>query len=211
MPKIYDWTQVEVDVRVGKLNLKEIAAKHGVSYSGLRKKVNERGWTPDLTVAVQAATRTELAKQAQKRLVVTKPLTPEDEKLVAAQVAAEVERDARMADSAIDAAVLENVAVINRHRAIAGTLMKLTGQLAQEVKTLTEGEKDPFKRQLTLGDRVDAARKLSQTVATIVDIERKAHNLDAASPSDDTVVELVRSLQGSTLPVIQKDPEQDDR
>jgi len=211
MPKIYDWTQVEADVRVGKLNLKEIAAKHGVSYSGLRKKVNERGWTPDLTVAVQAATRTELAKQAQKRLVPTKPLAPEDEKIVAAQVAAEVERDARMADSAIDAAVLENVAVINRHRAIAGTLMKLTGQLAQEVKTLTEDEQDPVKRLLTLGDRVDAARKLSQTVATIVDIERKAHNLDAAGPSDDTVVELVRSLQGSTLPVIQKDPEQDDR
>lgn len=209
MASSIDWTPIEADYRIGKLSVKAIAAKHGVSYSGLRKKAQECGWTQDLTPVVQAATRAELTKQAQQRAQKAAkeppptPAKPTDADVVAQSAAQEV----KVLASAIDAAVIENVAVINRHRSMADSLMRLAGTLAQEVQTLTSEAQDKKDLLETLGDRVDAVRKLSQTVATVVDIERKAHNLDAQPAGDDAIGDLIRSLQGSSLPVVADDPE----
>ena len=231
-----DWTPIEVDYRIGKMSMKAIAAKHGVAYSGVRKKVIDEGWTQDLTPMVQAATRAELTKQSRERAEKAKAekmaeqaakkaeqaeksqeqarqkvIQQEESKPSDADVvAASSSEDVATITSAIDAAVIENVAVINRHRNMADALMRLVGTLAAEVKTLTDDEQDPDKRRESLGDRVDAVRKLSQTVATVVDVERKAHNLDEKAGSEDSLAEFIRSLQGSSLPIVHHDPEADE-
>jgi hypothetical protein len=207
MPKRIDWTPIEADVRIGKLSLEHIAKKHAVSYSGLRMQIKQRGWTPDLTPAVQAATRAELAQQATRRARLQQDQEHTDQHGAQVQQAARAE--VKVITSAIDAAVAENVAIINRHRSMSDALMRLVGSLADEVKVLTDTADDPELKSKTLGERVDAVRKLSQTVATVVDVERKAHSLDTQAPAEDKLTELVRALQGSSLPIVAVDPEMD--
>ena len=207
-----DWTPIEVDYRIGKMSMKAIATKHGVAYSGLRKRAIDEGWTQDLTPMVQAATRAELTKQSHERAKKAKkaaetPTQRHDKPSDADVVAITACEDVAVITSSIDAAVLENVAVINRHRKMADALMRLVGRLANEVKTLTDDEQDPNRRRESLGDRVDAVRKLSQTVATVVDVERKAHNLDEKAGTEDSLAEFIRGLQGSSLPIVHQDPE----
>ena len=229
MPKEIDWNPIEADYRIGKLAVKAIALKHGVSYSGLRHKAAEAGWTQDLTTVVQAATRAKLTEQARERA--TKAAAPKPEPKPAAKPAKSAKRGAQVAakltddqlvehsasedvaviTGAIDAAVAENVKVINRHRGMADSLMRLVGSLADEVKALTDEDDNPARKAATLGDRVDAVRKLSQTVATVVDVERKAHNLDQQVGNEDNLAEFIKTLQGSSLPIVQDDPEAADR
>ena len=215
MPRDIDWSPIEADYRIGKMSVKAIAAKHGVAYSGVRRRAEEHGWTQDLTPVVQAATRAELTKQAQQRAAKPKPdpkpEQPATEKPSDASVVADaMGKEVRVITSAIDAAVAENVHVINRHRKTADSLMRLVELLAEEVNTLTNGNNHPERGEITLGDRVDAVRKLSQTVATVVDVERRAHNLDDKTTDDDSLAALIRSIQGSSLPIVVNDPEADE-
>ena len=187
-----DWMPIEVEVRLGKMTRAAIAEKFQVSYSRLRKKCEEEGWEADLTPVVQAATRAELTRQARQRV----------EGDVANQVDA--------ITSGIDAAVAENVKIINRHRAMSGALLDLVDGLGTEIKALTASADTDVKKALSIGDRVDAVRKLSQTVATVVQVERQAYSLDEKTNNSDAgqVMDWFKSLNGATVPVVQDDPEQ---
>jgi hypothetical protein len=180
--RLIDWDPVEVDVRLGKLDKTAIAEKHCVSYSGLRAKIKQYGWESDLTPVIQAATRAELTKQARMRVAT--------DEVVVSSTKAKVQ----LITQGIDAAVAENVDVINRHRRMADALMRLASDLTQTLIVLNQSTDTEVKKTLTLIDRVTAVRQLAQAVNIIVGIERQAHNLDEKPEAKDSLGEWLATL-----------------
>lgn len=168
MAKIIDWAPIEVAVRLGKLDNRAIADKFSVSYSQLRAKIKRHGWTPDLSDVVRAATRAELAKQAEQAKQHDQSET----------VQRTVKDNVTYIGQAINASVAENVHIITRHRRMANALMDLVAGLGNEVRLLNASLDEEVKMAISLNDRVSAVRQLAQTVGTVVTIERQAHNLD---------------------------------
>lgn len=51
-----DWDAVERDYRTGKFTLRELEAKHGVSYAQISRRSTKQAWTKDLREAIKQAT-----------------------------------------------------------------------------------------------------------------------------------------------------------
>lgn len=51
-----DWESVERDYRTGHFTLRELEAKHGVSYAQISRKAKELGWSKDLREVIKRAT-----------------------------------------------------------------------------------------------------------------------------------------------------------
>jgi DNA-binding MurR/RpiR family transcriptional regulator len=103
-----DWDAIERDYRIGKLTLREMAAKHGVAESSVSLKAKQLGWTRDLTETVKQATKAALIEASKRR---------------AEEIGVELgEKSARETEGAIKAAVSENVAIVMSHRRRLGEL-----------------------------------------------------------------------------------------
>jgi len=103
--------------------------------------------------------------------------------------------------SAIESAVAENVMVIREHRGIAGGMRVLTETLYHELEALSGhpaeiqqlivavAARDPnmareLSRATSLPARIGAAKDLATTAKTLIDIERRAHNIDDGDGDD---------------------------
>jgi len=62
-PKRIDWESVLRDYRTGKFTLRELEAKHGVSYAQISRKAKAEGWTKDLKDVIRHATNVALLQE----------------------------------------------------------------------------------------------------------------------------------------------------
>lgn len=61
-PKI-DWEAIEREYRAGQLSIREVARKHGVSDTAIRKEAKAKGWKRDLADKVRKAVREEVFRR----------------------------------------------------------------------------------------------------------------------------------------------------
>lgn len=58
-----DWEAVERDFRTGHFTLRELEAKHGVSYAQISRRSSKEGWTKDLREVIKQATDAALLRE----------------------------------------------------------------------------------------------------------------------------------------------------
>lgn len=171
-----DWEAIERDYRLGKLTLREMADKHGVSNGRIAQVASQKGWTRgDLKKAVRQAT-TAL--------------------LVANDVAAEVSKAKQSLSDSVIATAEQNKQVVLRHRDRAQKAIDVTMRMLAELDSTTTkpeqleqlfalatqevtgltliGLQQAFKDFMRLHARVGSAHKL-------MDALHKAQNLEAQS------------------------------
>ena len=196
-----DWHAVERDYRAGLLSLREIGKLHGVSHVRIQAVAAEQGWQRDLTAKIQAK-----ADELVQRREAT-ALTVQDERGVIdanAQVIANV-RTAHRQD-------------INRARGLANALMAeleaqtfdavLMGQLGELMRSPGEDGADRlndiYKKVISTPGRVDTAKKLIETMKSVVSMEREAYGIDA-TPSEtpaNSIAAFLANMKRSALPVV---------
>lgn len=180
-----DWEAIEREYRAGQLSVREIARKHGISDTAIRKEAKARGWARDLADKVRKAVREELVR-ADGSQSGSQSQRANDEEI-------------------IDAAKRVGVEVTLSHRRDLNQLHGIKRVLADRLATLLEGG-DPGGR--CLGDKEspgDLLEKLSRVTARLIPLERQAHNLDAEPDapvtvkveSDAAFAELVGALEGA--------------
>lgn len=155
-----DWDAIERDYRIGKLTLREMAAKHGVAESSVSLKAKQLGWARDLTEAVKQATKTALIEASKRR---------------AEEIGAEVgAASGRETEDAIKAAVSENVALVMAHRRRLANLAAAVDEA--QAKVLELGPRAIDVREAAVF--VQAVGSLANATKTLIEQERKAHGLD---------------------------------
>ncbi|MBI6547255.1 hypothetical protein [Xenorhabdus lircayensis] len=164
-----DWEAIESAYRAGSLSIREIAAKHGVSDTAIRKRASANGWQRDLTDQVKKATRTKLVRSEVRR-VGSQPAVRTDEDI-------------------IEQASSEAAGVVLGHRTDLADWRRITNKLRTFLDDveITEDNHASIARTITAG--VDAQIKLIKG-------ERESYNIDSGdkNTSTDSIAELMDDL-----------------
>ncbi|MBJ2203949.1 hypothetical protein [Pseudomonas carnis] len=184
-----DWERIEQLFRAGLLSVREIAAACGVSHTAINKRSKAEGWDRDLNAKIKAKADSLVSKREVSTKVSTETLATE-RGIVEAN--AEVIADIRMA-----------------HRTDIGRSRRLANKLLDELESLTD-EQGTIKELIAqfkegahedgdamadvlalaqkmgaLPSRTKTMKELSETLKTLVLLERQAYDLDTKSGGTD--------------------------
>lgn len=169
-----DWEAVERDYRTGHFTLRELEAKHGVSYAQISRKSKEHAWTKDLREVIKQATDAALLREtvteAQKDVTETV--------LVAAEMNTRVIR-AHRKDLSDARAVAAGMLAELQHCTPAdqdAMVKVLAGEGAEPADLAAARAR--VQRALSLGVRISCIKQLSDTFDKLQVAERRAFGLD---------------------------------
>lgn len=155
-----DWEAIERDYRTGQFSLKELERKHGAGFADISRRAKKEGWTKDLREAVKQATSSAVLAETTKGIAkaITKNVAENTKNVVLA--AAEVNRQ-----------------VILGHLDRARELVADTAAARAKLMALADNVAD-VREAATLASAIES---LMRTTKGLVEIERKALDLDSPS------------------------------
>jgi len=170
-----DWEALEPHYRAGVRSLKEIGAEFSVSDAAIIKHAKKFAWTRNLAAKIQAKA---------------------DEKVSAALVSAEVSGQKKLTEANRIEAESDNQARVRlSHRTDISRAKNLVSKLFAEVEnaTVVEGQEPPSEI-LTIPQRVDCVRKLTDSTKTLIALEREAWGIALAVGDGEKVGEILRRI-----------------
>lgn len=180
-----DWERIEADYRAGLLSVREIAASQGISHVAVAKRAKRDGWERDLSARIQAKADALVTSHA-----VTTSVTTEKAVTDRAIVEANAEAIARIR--------LAHRSDISRSRKLAMSLLaeleissgnielfeELGVFLRDEDEKGQDKRNDLYNKVISMSGRVSNMKSLSDTLKTLVALEREAYGLATAGDDD---------------------------
>jgi hypothetical protein len=176
-----DWERIEADYRAGVLSLREIAASQGVTEGAIRKRAKRDEWTRDLAAKVKAKAEDLVRKDLVRSTVRTERAYSDKE--IVNEVAATV--------ASVQITQRKDIA---RGRTLAmdllGELEAETGnrELFEQLGEMLRNEDDKgqdkrndiYNKVISSAGRIDSMKKLSDTLKTLIGLEREAYGIAEA-------------------------------
>lgn len=173
-----DWESVEREYRAGIRSVRDIGSEFGCSHTAIQKRATRDGWTRDLSGKIRAKAAEKVAKDAVANSVATE--TKADEKAI-------VEANAEVQAGLIRAHRTD----ITRYRTLCQRLLSQleaeTGEpeLFDQIGELLAAPNDKgvdklneaYMKAISLPSRIDGAKKLAETLKTLIGLERQAFGL----------------------------------
>ena len=181
--KVIDWESVEIQYRAGIRSLKDIGKEFDVSDAAIVKRAKRDGWSRDLRAKIQAKADAKVS-----------------EALVSAKVSALTkvrERDVIEANASViaDAVLLQREDVRKGRRLVMSMFEELEHETEHRDLYLQLGElmqsgddasadklNDIYRKVISLPQRIDGVRKLSESLRIQIELERKVLNIDERAP-----------------------------
>ena len=178
------WGEIEADYRAGIKTLRQIASVHGITEGAIRKRAKKEEWPRDLSERIRQQTEELVRKEVVRNEVRNESRVPEREIIAA---------NAEMQAGIIRAHRTD----INRYRALCQSLLaQLEAETAEPELFDGLGDllADPddkgmdklneaYRKAISLPTRIDGAKKLAETLKTLIGIERQAFGLgDGSGP-----------------------------
>lgn len=179
-----DWEAIESAYRAGVLSLREIASQHGISDTAIRKRAKKEEWTRDLAAKVKAKAD-DLVRKREVRAKVRSENQISERELV--EATAEAIANVRM----------EHRGDIKRARELANLLFSELSAECTDVESLHRlGElmlspddkgqdklNDLYHKIISMPQRVKSMKDLSDTLKTLIGLEREAYSIKEDEPS----------------------------
>lgn len=205
IPTSIDWQAVERDYRAGIMSLREMATVHGVSHVAIKKRADKEGWPRDLKAKIQAR-----ADEMVNRALVNAELTAATLVTERQIIDAGAQRIAQVRN--------EHRQDINRMRSLGTALLQeleeqtfdavLLGQLGEFMRNPDDSGMDRlndiYKKVISTPGRVDTAKKLVETMKSVIAMEREAYNI-GTTPEEAAgtgVLAFLASMKRSALPAV---------
>lgn len=191
-----DWEAIESAYRAGLLSIREIASQHGITHGAINKRAKRDGWERDLKAKIKAKADALVSKREVSSKVSTETATSER---ILIEANAEVIATVRM----------EHRGDIRRARNLANSLFDELGAQCGDVAALEKlGDImfDPddngrdrlnelYHKVISLPGRVKSMKDLSDTLKTLIGLERQAYDIDG--PEGDNSVKKLSDLMDS--------------
>ena len=207
-----DWQAVERDYRAGVMSLREMGSLHSVSEGAIRKRAKRDEWTKDLKAKIQAKADELVRKQEVRKLVRAEGAISDQMQIMAMgqRVA-----DVQMGHKAIAARgfVLCQALLQELEDQTFDTV--ILGQLGELMRSPDDAGMDKlndlYKKIISTPGRVDTAKKLIETMKSVITMEREAYGIDAIAPDANTnpMVTLLTEMRRSYLPIAYEVPRDD--
>ena len=199
-----DWEAVEREYRVGIRSLADIGKEFGVSAPGILKKAKKDGWERDLSAKIKAK-----AESKVNASLVNEPVNAET-----------VIRERQVVEA--NAEMMANV-IRGHHRLLTrmrGIIMSLMDRLEAELEgtelflqlgVMMENPDEfgvdklaeTYRKVLACPVQTDTAKKLGETLKTLIELERKVFKIDEQKSVEvNPLSELIRAVSGTSLPVV---------
>ncbi|MEG6544805.1 hypothetical protein [Acinetobacter bereziniae] len=212
--KVIDWEKIELDYRAGIKSLRQIAGEHDIAESGIRRRAKQYEWVRDLSEKIKAKADDIVRKESVRSNVRTKTTISEKETIDANanEVASvrlahrkDIQRSRRIAMSLFDE--LEQMVGEDHVDLLIrlGDLMWCPDDKGKD--TLN----DIYQKVISMPGRVKSMKDLSDTLKTLVGLERQAFGLDDENnkPADalTSLLERISTGNSSAFKPIADDPE----
>lgn len=212
--KVIDWEKIELDYRAGIKSLRQIADEHGISHVSINKRAKRDDWVRDLSAKIKAKSDNMVTKS-----LVTSEVTSEkriSEKQIVDDGATaltnirlgqrkDIQRSRKIAMSLFDE-MEHQVGIEN-----AENLEKLGELLRSEDDKGRDALNDLYMKIISMPGRVKSMKDLSDTLKTLIALERQAFGLDDENnkPVDalTALLERVSTGNSSAFKPIADDPE----
>jgi hypothetical protein len=190
---------------VGLLSLREIAAKYGVSPSLITRKKNEGEWPRDLTSKIQAKADS----------IITGVNTGGVNAGVNSKKASEKEIINANAQAIVNIK-LAHRGDIRKSKNIVNSLFdeleittdnrELFEQLGEILRNESDSGQDKlndiYKKVISMPQRIDGVKKLTDALKTMIGLEREAYDIQSApTPTENAVTELLKACQGNAVSI----------
>lgn len=176
----YDWEAIEKDYRLGRYSNRQLAKKYGVSESGLRLKIKDKGWKKDLSKTVSQRVKEKVTTQAANSLAEDNGdgFKPSEEDIVeaAATTAANV--------------VFEHRAYALKARVILGSLIARVEEQIESGKTTVVQFGNAMEVDIDNKEVSQTINAITQSLERIVKIERQSFRLDDDDKEENPATEL---------------------
>lgn len=177
-----DWEAVERDYRTDRYTLRELEAKHGISYAEISRKSKKEGWTKDLRGAIRQATDVALLREsieeAQKSVTETV--------LVAAELNKQVILSHRN-----DIKATRDVTATLLHELTVASLLAEDQEILAQVLAGSGAEpvdearaRAAVQKALSITSRISSIKALADTFDKLQIAERRAFGIVEEAPDD---------------------------
>lgn len=210
--KQVDWEGVERDYSAGLLSLRELADKHGTKESSIRYKANQKDWSRDLSKKIEQKTNEKLRKtELRTELRSEKAISEKEIIEVNAQAIVNIKLahrgDIRKSKNIVNA-LFDELELTTDNRELFEQLGEL---LRQESESGQDKLNDIYKKCISMPQRIDGVKKLTDALKTMIGLEREAYDITAApTATDNAMSSFVKSLQGSSVQVVAQCNDDDD-
>ncbi|MDK2633174.1 hypothetical protein QMZ93_07430 [Pantoea stewartii subsp. indologenes] len=180
-----DWEAIESAYRAGLLSVREIGSQHGVTHTAINKRAKKEGWERDLKAKIKAKAEALVSKREVSKQVSTEKMVSERQLI---EANAEVIATVRM----------EHRGDIRRARNIANSLFdELEAECADVVALQQLGDlmfepddkgydklNEIYHKVISMPGRVKSMKDLSDTLKTLIGLERQAYDIDGPAGDD---------------------------
>ena len=192
--KAPDWEQIELDYRANIKSLRLIASEQNISDTAIRKRAKKENWPRDLKAKINAKAEQLVRAEVVRGEVRTKTTITEKETIDAnANVVATIRIDHRKDISRARSMTMQ---LFDEPEHMIGVenvdLLQQLGELLYSPNAKGEDKlNDLYMKIIQLPNRVKAMKELSDTLKTLVGLERQAYGLEE---KENTTVDALTSL-----------------
>ena len=210
--KPVDWESVERDYSAGLLSLREIGDKHNVAHQVIARKAKKEEWARDLREKIAKAVDKKIGdKQVGDSLGDSKKASEKEIIEVNAQAIVNIKLahrgDIRKSKNIVNA-LFDELELTTDNRELFEQLGEL---LRQESESGHDKLNDIYKKCISMPQRIDGVKKLTDALKTMIGLEREAYDIQSTpTPIDNAVSSLLKAVQGSYISVATSNVDFDD-
>lgn len=200
--KQVDWEGVERDYSAGLLSLRELADKYGVAHVTIKKKADRLEWSRDLSAKINAEAERRANSATANSDANSKKATEKEIVQANAQAIVDIKLSHRK-DIArgrnLAAKLFDELEECTENKELFEQLGDL---LRDESDRGIDRLNDIYKKVISLPHRVDAVKKLAETLRIFIDKERQAFDIqDKTLPPESGLSQLLKIVQGNAVSV----------
>ena len=201
--KQVDWESVERDYSAGLLSLREIGAKHGVDEAYIRRKAKTNEWIRDLSKKIQTKVDNLVRKEQVRSDVRSEKAISEKEIIEASaqaivNVKLEHRGDIRKSKRIVNS-LFDELELTTDNRELFEQLGEL---LRQESESGQDKLNDIYKKCISMSQRLDGVKKLTDALKTMIGLEREAYGITSApTPTENAITDLLKVCQGNAVSI----------
>ena len=188
--KQVDWESVERDYSAGLLSLREIAAKYGVSHQAIAKRASKGEWPKDLSAKINAKADELVDRSVVDSVVDSKKASEKEiinanaQAIVNIKLAhrGDIRKSKRIVNSLFD-----ELEITTDNRELFEQLGEL---LRQESESGQDKLNDIYKKVISMPQRIDGVKKLTDALKTMIGLEREAYGITNLEQSNKPIEEM---------------------
>ena len=210
--KQVDWESVERDYSAGLLSLRELADKYGTKESTIRSRAKTQDWVRDLSKKINQKVEDISRKELSRSTSRTEKNVSEKEIIEAnAQAIVDIKLahrgDIRKSKRIVNA-LFDELELTTDNRELFEELGEI---LRQESESGHDKLNDIYKKCISMPQRIDGVKKLTDALKTMIGLEREAYDIQSTpTPIDNAVSSLLKAVQGSYISVATSNVDFDD-